>query len=85
MTMPSKMLLKSCLNFKVVYPRLARIHFDHSQKRIQIVDFFAFSIGPTGGSETFRPHVQGGLPWINFIFFFFFFVFCDVVWTFSIF
>ena len=36
------MLLKSCLNAKVVYSRLVRIHFDHSQKRIPI--FFIFCI-----------------------------------------
>ena len=36
-------------NVKMVYFRLVRIHFDHSQKRIPIFEFVAFSIGPTGG------------------------------------
>ena len=37
-----QMLLKSCLNAKVIYSRLVRIHFDHSQKIIQIFDFLHF-------------------------------------------
>ena len=55
-----QMLLESCLNAKVVYSRLDRIHFDHSQKRIQIFDFLHFPQALQGGLKTFRPHVQRG-------------------------
>ena len=54
------MLLKSCLNAKVVFSRLVRIHFDHSQKRIQIFDFLHFPQTLQEDLKTFRPHVQGG-------------------------
>ena len=50
-TLVSTTLLESCLNVKVVYFRLVRILIEHSQKRIQMFDFFAFSKGHTGGSE----------------------------------
>ena len=57
------MLLKSYLNAKVVYSRLVRIHFDHSQKKNSDFWFFAFSTGPTctGGSENLKtPMYRGG-------------------------
>ena len=52
----------SCSKAMMVNFRLVRIHFGHNMKRIQICDFLAFSIGlyRLGGSENFRPPVQGG-------------------------
>ena len=44
----------------MVYSRLARIHFDQSQKRIQIFDILHFPIGPTGGSENLQTSSTGG-------------------------
>ena len=55
-----QMPINSYLNAIVVYLGFSGIRFYNNQNKIQILDFYAFSIGPIGVSKTSDPMWGGG-------------------------